>query len=133
MTLVERIQDLCCSKNTTLIGLEREIGLGRGTIRNWDKNFPSIDKIQKVADYFHVSIDSLLGREEKLGALTEKDEKDVAKTMAKLKKQLMTEQGLMFDGEILDEETTKLLLDELEQQERIVKAINKKYIPNKYR
>lgn len=60
MSLVERIQDLCSSKNTTLIGLEREIGLGRGTIRNWDKNSPSIDRVQKVAEYFGVSTDYLL-------------------------------------------------------------------------
>lgn len=60
MSLVERIQKLCSSKNTTLVGLEREIGLGRGTIRNWDKNSPSIDKLQKVAKYFEVSIDELL-------------------------------------------------------------------------
>lgn len=60
MTLVERIQALCSSRNTTLIGLEREIGLGRGTIRNWDKNSPSVDKVQKVADYFNVSVDRLL-------------------------------------------------------------------------
>lgn len=60
MSLVSRVQDLCSSKNTTLIGLEREIGLGRGTIRNWDKNSPSADKIQKVAEYFRVSTDFLL-------------------------------------------------------------------------
>lgn len=60
MSLVERIQDLCGSKNTTLIGLEREIGLGRGTIRNWDKNSPSADKVQKVAEFFGVSTDYLL-------------------------------------------------------------------------
>lgn len=60
MSLVGRIQELCSSKNTTLIGLEREIGLGRGTIRNWDKNSPSVDKVQKVAEYFGVSTDYLL-------------------------------------------------------------------------
>lgn len=60
MSLVERIQTLCSSKDTTLIGLEREIGLGRGTIRNWDKNSPSVDKLQKVAQYFNVSTDYLL-------------------------------------------------------------------------
>lgn len=60
MTLVERIQALCSSRNTTLIGLERKIGLGRGTIRNWDKNSPSVDKVQKVADYFNVSVDRIL-------------------------------------------------------------------------
>lgn len=60
MSLVKRIQDLCGKKGTTLIGLEREIGLGRGTIRNWDKNSPSVDKVQKVAEYFGVTTDFLL-------------------------------------------------------------------------
>jgi hypothetical protein len=60
MSLVSRIQNLCGSKNTTLIGLEREVGLGRGTIRNWDKNSPSVDKVQKVAEYFGVTTDYLL-------------------------------------------------------------------------
>lgn len=60
MSIVKRIQNLCSSKNTTLIGLEREIGLGRGTIRNWDNNSPSVEKIQKVAEYFGVSINRIL-------------------------------------------------------------------------
>ncbi len=60
MGLVEKIQDLCSSKETTLIGLEREIGLGRGTIRKWNQYSPSIDKLQKVAEYFKVSTDYLL-------------------------------------------------------------------------
>jgi transcriptional regulator with XRE-family HTH domain len=60
MSLVERIKTLCDSKDTTLIGLEREIGLGRGTMRRWDDNSPSGDKLQKVAQYFNVSVDYLL-------------------------------------------------------------------------
>lgn len=60
MSLVNRIKELCSKKGMTLIGLEREIGLGRGTIRNWDKNYPSIDKIYKVADYFIVPADYLV-------------------------------------------------------------------------
>ena len=39
----------------------------------------------------------------------------------------------MFDGEILDETTAKLLLEALEHQEKIIKEINKKYIPKKYK
>lgn len=62
MTLVERIKELCLNKDTTLIGLERELGLGRGTIRNWDEKIPSVDKLGKVADYFNVSTDYLLGK-----------------------------------------------------------------------
>ena len=65
--------------------------------------------------------------------LTDKEEKDVAKTMRKLKQQLMSEQGLMFDGEVLDEETAQLLLEAIEQQERTVKVINRKYTRKDYR
>ena len=133
MDIVDRIKELCQQKDITITELERNAGIGRSTIRNWATSSPNSDKLQKVADYFHVTTDYLLGREENLNTLTDKDEKDIAKTMNKLKKQLLTEQGLMFDGEILDEETTQLLLEELERQERIVKAINKKYIPKKYR
>ncbi len=60
MSIVQRIQELSSLKNTTLVGLERTLGLGRGTIRNWDKNSPSIDKLQKVAEYFDTSIDSIV-------------------------------------------------------------------------
>lgn len=133
MTIVDKIKSLCESKGTTMTALERELEFGKGIIRKWDTAAPNSDKLQKVADYFHVSVDYLLGREEKLNTISEKDEKDIAKTMSKIKKQLASEQGLMFDGELLDDETAKLLLEEIERQERIVKAVNKKYIPKKYR
>jgi transcriptional regulator with XRE-family HTH domain len=63
MSLVDRIKVLCDSKDLTLIGLEREIDLGRGTIRKWDESSPSVEKLQKVAAYFNVSTDYLLGKE----------------------------------------------------------------------
>lgn len=63
MELVNKISDLCRGKNTTLAALERELGFGKGTIRKWDSSSPSADKLQKVADYFNVSVDFLLGRE----------------------------------------------------------------------
>lgn len=128
MDIVNKIKALCEEKQITITELERLVGIGRSTIRNWDKSYPTTDKLQKVADYFRVSIDYLLGREEKLNALTQEDELDLAKTMSKIRNQLMTEQTLMFDGEILDEETIELLLRSIEQQERMIKMLNKKHI-----
>ncbi|MPN33778.1 hypothetical protein SDC9_181270 [bioreactor metagenome] len=84
----------------------------------------------KVADYFNVSIDYLLGRDH---SLNEEDEKDIAKIMAKMKKQLANETDWMFDGEAMNPVTIELLLQDIEQQERIVKALNKNYIPKKNR
>lgn len=128
MNLFDRVKDLCTSKSIAISRLEQELGLANGSIRKWGKTIPSGDRLEKVADYFHVSVDYLLGREEKLNTLTKEDELDLAKTMSKIRKQLMTEQSLMFDGEILDEETIELLLQSIEQQERMIKMLNKKNI-----
>ena len=130
MNVLQRIQELSTKKKISITALQKELGFGKSTIAKWGKSAPNTEKLAKVADYFDVSIDYLLGRDR---SLTEKDEKDIAKTMDKMKKQLMNETDLMFDGEAMDPATIELLLQEIEQQERIVKAVNKKYIPKKYR
>lgn len=62
MSIVDRIKNLCSEKGTTMTALERELGFGKGILRKWDDASPNSDKLQKVADYFHVSIDYLLDR-----------------------------------------------------------------------
>ena len=57
---MENIQLLCKQKGIAISQLERELGFGRGAIYKWDKNSPSIDKVQKVADYFKVSVDRVI-------------------------------------------------------------------------
>ncbi|MBC1456249.1 helix-turn-helix domain-containing protein [Listeria newyorkensis] len=64
MTIVDRIKKLCENRKITIAELERNAGLKSSTIYRWDKNMPSGDKLEKVADYFNVSIDYLLGRDE---------------------------------------------------------------------
>lgn len=63
MTLRDRIRELANKKGMSLPVLEAELGFGNGTIVRWDKSSPTAEKLQKVADYFHVSVDYLLGRE----------------------------------------------------------------------
>lgn len=60
--LLERVKELINQHSMTVAELERKIELSPGSIRNWSKSIPSADKIQKVADYFDVSTDYLLGR-----------------------------------------------------------------------
>ena len=60
--LYENIQILCRKNNTTITKLERECGLANATIRRWENSSPSTENIGKVADYFGVSVDYLLGR-----------------------------------------------------------------------
>ncbi|EGP5556545.1 XRE family transcriptional regulator [Enterococcus faecium] len=65
MNLLERIKKLCNQRGISVYQLEEKIEIGRNTIYQWNKRTPSTEKIQKVADYFDVSVDYLLGRKEK--------------------------------------------------------------------
>lgn len=42
--------------------LEEEIGLSNGLIASWSKSEPSKEKVEKVANFFNVSVDYLLNR-----------------------------------------------------------------------
>lgn len=66
MTIAERIQALCKECHITQTDLEKELRFGKGTISKWNgKTAPSADKIMYVAEYFCVSVDYLLGRDER--------------------------------------------------------------------
>lgn len=57
-----RIKYLCDLNNISLNKLEDHAGLGNGAISKWkSSNSPSIDKVIKVAQFFNVSTDYLLG------------------------------------------------------------------------
>lgn len=60
MSIVERIRLLAESQSYTIAALEREVSLGRGTIRKWDNNIPSADKLQRVANLLQCSMEYLL-------------------------------------------------------------------------
>lgn len=64
MTTLEKVFSLLKTTNKGDYVIEREIGLKRGCIANWrlDRGNPSADALSKIADYFHVSVDYLLGR-----------------------------------------------------------------------
>lgn len=62
MGLYEKIKFLADKQKISIRRLEEILGYGNGTIRRWEKQTPGVDKIQKVADHFGVSVDYLLGR-----------------------------------------------------------------------
>lgn len=61
--IFKRIAQLCKEKGVSVAKLERETGISNGTISRWGSSSPTVEKLEKVADYFGVSVDSLLGRE----------------------------------------------------------------------
>lgn len=60
MDIVGRIRGLCDRRGISISKLEHTIGVGSSTIRRWEKNSPSVDKVLVVAKFFDVSVDYLL-------------------------------------------------------------------------
>lgn len=77
MDLYNKIKELASEHGFSIRSLEEKLGFGNGTIRRWQTQTPGIDKIQKVADYFNVSIDYLLGRNQTPKDATEKETKEL--------------------------------------------------------
>ncbi len=60
MSIVKRIEELCLRDGISMAELERRLGFGNSTVRKWDKSFPSVDKILKVSEYFHVTMEYIV-------------------------------------------------------------------------
>lgn len=56
-----RVIYLCQKHNVTIYALEKATNLSAGSIKHWDKSPPSCDRLMRVAQYFGVSVDFLLG------------------------------------------------------------------------
>lgn len=64
MSLCKRIKSLCATRGLSLYRIEKECGFGNGSIMKWETSSPKVENIVKLADYFGVSVDYLLGRDE---------------------------------------------------------------------
>lgn len=62
MDIVDRIKKLCEEKKISIMQLELELGFSNGSISKWKKSSPKVSNLEKVAQYFSVSIDFLLGK-----------------------------------------------------------------------
>ena len=62
--LVVRIRNLCKEHGISMRRLERDNEFGNGLVSKWSTSSPSVLYLQKVAKYFGVSINYLLGEKE---------------------------------------------------------------------
>lgn len=131
MTLVDKIRTLARQQDMSLPQLEIELGLGNGTISRWKSASPNTEKLQKIADYFNVSMDYLLGRE---NYLSTKDQRDIEKILKQTQEQLMNQEGLMFDGDPATPEAVESIVAAMQIGMEMAKKKNKeKYTPKKYK
>ena len=56
----DNVRELCLRNKISVSKLEKEVGLGNATVRNWKKSNPTVRTLRVVADYFDVSVDDLL-------------------------------------------------------------------------
>lgn len=64
LTVLDRVKHLAKKQGISIVELEEKLGFGRNSLYAWKNKTPSYEKLIKVADFFHVSVDYLLGREE---------------------------------------------------------------------
>ena len=79
MTLYERIEQLRKSKGLSQGKLERELGFSNGSVSKWKNSTPTLERLQKIADYFNVTVDYLTTGEcesELNTTLTSRDQKE---------------------------------------------------------
>lgn len=58
--ILNNVKHLCEKKGISIAKLEKELGFGNATIRGWSNSSPNVDNLKKVADYFGVTVDSII-------------------------------------------------------------------------
>ena len=137
---MEALRRLRRVKGISMKELGKKIGVAESTISQYEtgKREPDFETLLKLGEFFNVSVDYLLRGEqyhEKTPALTAKDERDISKKLEEALSQLESSQeGLMFQGEPLDDATKELiaisLRNSLEMGKRLAKQ---KFTPKKYK
>ena len=105
------------------------------TVSSWEINRtePKMGMIEKICQALNCKKTDIIG--EGNNPLSIKDEKDIEKTLQETLNQLESGQnGLMFSGQALDDDTRELLKISLENSLRMAKiTAKKKFTPKKYR
>ena len=124
--------------NITPYKVAKEAGVTQTALSNWKsgRSTPTTKTLQKIADYFGVTIDYLMtGKEDsdKEPQLTPKDKKDIREILASTE-ELLKQDGLMFDGDPASPEAVDSILSAMQIGMEMAKKKNKeKYTPKKYR
>ena len=106
MTIYERIESLRKSQGLSQGKLEKQLGFSNGSISKWKNSTPKVERLQKLADFFGVSVEYLMtGKEDEQ---KEKDNTgDLKQKFEELKELLESGkmQPLRYDGQPIDDNT----------------------------
>lgn len=125
----------------TAYKVSKATGIAGSTFSDWKngRSVPKQDKLQKIANYFGVTVDYLMtgeqeGEKEPDPELTARDERDIAKSLDYIMNEIRKgdDAPLYYNGIEIDEASLSLLQNAIEYALRETKKENKvKYNPNK--
>ncbi len=137
--MYEVFEQLLQKKGVSSYKVAKEAGVTQTALSNWKsgRSTPTAKTLQKIADYFGVTIDYLMtGDNSSEQGLTARDNRDIAKDLDSIMEKLTSgENGpASYNGEEISPEAAELFKDELEIALKRLKLINKdKYTPKKYK
>ena len=137
--MYEIFEQLLQKYGVTSYKVAKEAGVTQTALSNWKsgRSTPTVKTLQKIADYFGVTVDYLMtGKDEKPPEpqLNARDKRDIAKDLESIMEKLNNKEDgpASFDGQDIPEDDRELFAAQLEAMLVRLKKINKDlYNPNK--
>lgn len=143
--MYEIFSELLQKYGVTPYKVSKETGVSQSTLSDWKRGLstPKLDKLQKIADYFGVTVNYLMTGHEDVESssdsqtqkktLTSRDTKEITEMLNNMEN-LLKQDGLMFDGDPATPEAIDSILSAMKIGMEMAKQKNKeKYTPKKYK
>ncbi len=134
MSVGQRLKYWRKQKGYTQAQLAEKTNMSRSYVADVerDRYNPSVETLSSIAKALNIPVSNLLEDNQRLVSespeeyrTSEKDEKDIAKRMEQIKKDLKNAEGLSFSGEPMSDEAIESLLEAMEYAVRQTQRINK--------
>ena len=132
---VEYVRDICKKRKIAISTLEKECGFANGYLNPKKVTKIPYDRAVLIANYLDVNINNILGVEDDNNKpLTRKDERDIEKILDSTRDMLLSQEGLMFDGDPASPEAIESILSAMQVGMEMAKRKNKEiFTPKKYK
>ena len=139
-----RLQELMDIKNINQVDLCQRTGIPKSSMSMYlsGERSPRQNRLSQIAEKFNISEAWLVGydvpmeRTDSLSdeTLSQKDKRDILDIISSTKAELLSQEGLMFDGDPASPEAIESILNAMEIGMEMAKKKNKeKYTPKKYK
>ena len=139
-----RLQELMHIKNINQVDLCQRTGIPKSSMSMYlsGERSPRQNRLSQIAEKFNISEAWLMGydvpmeRTDSLSdeTLSQKDKRDILDIISSAKAELLSQEGLMFDGDPASPEAIESILNAMEIGMEMAKKKNKeKYTPKKYK